>query len=117
MYSISVKCKNCKKNFVKETRRYNEAIKFGWNFYCSIKCRYQYKTIAKKNKCFNHECKNIVIRAPCDIPLSGKCYCSNSCSAKINNLIREAKRPKKYCENINCGKEIKRQNKYCSTKC
>lgn len=117
MYFVSVECKNCKKNFVKETRRYNEAIKFGWNFYCSIKCRYQHKTIAKKFKCFNPECKNIVIRAPCDVPLSGKCFCSNSCSAKIYNKIRESKKPRKLCANEDCGNEIKRGNKYCSSKC
>lgn len=117
MHFVSVECKNCKNSFVKETRRYNEAIKFDWNFYCSIKCRYQYKTLAKKYKCFNPECKHIITRAPCDISLSGKFFCSNSCSAKVNNKIRELKRPKKHCANVNCGKEIKRNNKYCSTEC
>lgn len=117
MFSVSVECKNCKKNFVKETRRYNEAIKFSWNFFCSIKCHYQYKTIAKKYKCFNPECNNIVTKAPCDLSPTGKCFCSNSCSAKINNIKRNLNKPKKYCANINCEKEIKRQNKYCSTKC
>lgn len=117
MHFVSVECRNCKKFFVKETRRYNEAIKFGWNFYCSIKCRYQYKTIAKKYECFNSKCNNIIIRAPCDVPISGKCFCSNSCSAKVNNLTRKSIWPKKFCANENCGKEIKRSNKYCSTKC
>ena len=117
MYCVSVECKNCKKNFVKETRRYNEAIKFGWNFYCSIECRYQFKTKAKEYKCFNPDCIQIILRTPSDVSSSGKCFCSNTCSAKVNNKIRDLKRPKKYCVNKDCGKEIKRSNKYCSSRC
>lgn len=33
MYCVSVVCHNCGRDFVKYTERYNEAIKFGWNFY------------------------------------------------------------------------------------
>jgi len=117
MNRVNVECKNCKKIFDKETRRCNEGIKMGWNFYCSIKCRYQYKTIAKNYKCFNSKCNNVIKRAPCDIPLSSRCFCSNSCSAKVNNLTRKSIWPKKFCANKNCGKEIKRSNKYCSAKC
>lgn len=82
-----------------------------------IENRNYLKNSAKEYKCFNPECRRIIKRTPCQVSLSGKCFCSNSCSAKVNNKIRDLKRPKKYCANKDCGKEIKRSNEYCSSKC
>jgi hypothetical protein len=67
--------------------------------------------------CINPSCKKSVIRNTWEIESSGKIFCSNSCAAKINNITRRLNKPKKFCGNENCGKEIKRSNKYCSTKC
>ncbi len=67
--------------------------------------------------CINPSCKRLVTRNPGEIEPSGRVFCSNSCAAKINNRIRVLKRPKNYCANKNCHKEIKRDRKYCSIKC
>lgn len=67
--------------------------------------------------CINLSCKKPVIRNAWEIESSGRIFCSNSCAAKINNKTRNLNKPKKYCANINCGKEISRNNKYCSSKC
>lgn len=67
--------------------------------------------------CNNPSCNKLVIRNLWEIEFSGKVFCSNSCAAKINNITRNLNKPKKYCANENCGKEIKRSNKYCSSKC
>ena len=40
-------------------------------------------------------------------------FCSNSCSAKYNNKLREKK--KYYC--LNCNKELSRKKKYCDNQC
>lgn len=117
MYYTGVECSYCKKNFQKEIKRYNEAIKFGWNFYCSLQCQYKSKTKQKELNCANSSCNRLIKRRLKEIYTSNNVFCSNSCSAKVNNKIRELMRPKKYCANENCGREIKRQNKYCSTKC
>lgn len=74
-------------------------------------------TMKKTFFCINPSCNKLVIRNLREIESSGKIFCSNSCAAKINNITRNLNKPKKFCANQNCGKEIKRQNKYCSTKC
>ena len=67
--------------------------------------------------CNNHSCNKSIIRNPWEIESSGKVFCSNSCAAKTNNRIRDFKKPKNYCFNKNCKKEIRRDRKYCSVKC
>ena len=117
MYFIDIDCSYCGKSFQKETRRYNEAIKFGRNFYCSLVCQYKAKSKQKEFHCANTTCNKLINRRSKEICSSNKVFCSNSCSAKVNNKIRELKRPKKNCANENCGNEIKSRNKYCSVKC
>jgi len=67
--------------------------------------------------CNNRSCNKPVIRNSWEIESSGKIFCSNSCAAKINNITRNLNKPKKFCFNENCGREIKRSNKFCSAKC
>jgi len=117
MSYIDINCSYCGKSFQKETRRYNEAIKFGWNFYCSLQCQYKARTKQKEFNCANPSCNKLIKKRPKEISSSKKVFCSYSCSAKVNNQIRELKRIKKHCANENCGKEIKSRNKYCSIKC
>lgn len=111
-----VQCSNCKKTFIRPSGRFNEAIKFGWNQFCSDKCQFSYKTTAKKFACEN--CGKKFLRALSNI--SKHNYCSQSCSAIINNKNRPERNAKTIsCEN--CGKEFKRwivgNKKYCSRNC
>ncbi|MDO8609879.1 MAG: hypothetical protein Q7R95_04985, partial [bacterium] len=110
-------CSHCGKIYLRTPQRINEAIKYGWKQYCTSKCQYTAKSKQKEFKCGNSQCNKIFTRAPNEIPISGKCYCSISCSVIVNNKIRESKRPKKYCLNSNCHKIIPSRNKYCSNKC
>jgi len=67
--------------------------------------------------CNNPSCSKSVVRNPGEIEPSGKIFCSNSCAAKINNKTRNLNKPKNYCANSDCGKEIKRTSKFCSSRC
>lgn len=112
-----VTCSYCGKVYLRSPNRINEAIKFGWNQYCSSECQSKGKNLKTLLKCSNPRCQKTYLRKRSSIRTSGKTFCSNSCAAKINNKTRELKRPKKYCVNEDCGKEIKRNNKYCSSRC
>lgn len=108
-------CKNCKKPIYRSIGRFNENLKFGWNFYCSERCKCEYKMKRRKLICEN--CGITFERIASGISLHN--YCSQSCAAIMNNR----KRPKKIAELktcIKCGKKFKRSTgnlKYCSIKC
>lgn len=110
-------CKNCKKPIYRSTGRFNENLKFGWNFYCSRKCEYQYKM--KKQKLICENCGKVFERTPCGI--SPHNYCSHSCAMIVNNKRYPRKRLKpelKTC--MACKKKFKKSTgnkKYCSMKC
>jgi hypothetical protein len=111
------KCFNCGKIFYRPTRRFNEAIKFGWHQFCSFDCQFKFKT--KKRtilKCEN--CGKKFKRISNNI--SPHNYCSGSCAAIANNK----KRPERGALEIKCrycGKKFKRwivgNKKYCSRRC
>lgn len=109
-----VTCSYCGKIYLKSPNRIHEAIKFGWKQYCSPKCHSRGKNLKILLKCSNPQCHKSYLRKKSSIQTSGKTFCSNSCAAEINNKIRNLNKPKNYCANENCGKEIKRGNKYCS---
>lgn len=46
---------------------------------------------------------------------NGRKFCNSNCAASYINMHRERDTEKKFC--LNCGKEIVKQNKYCSQKC
>lgn len=108
-------CKNCKKPIYRSAGRFNENLKFGWNFYCSRKCEYQHKT--KKQKMICENCGKVFRRTPGEISLHN--YCSRSCAAIVNNKKGPKRRAQlKTC--IKCGRYFKKGNgnlKYCSIKC
>ncbi|MFA4998491.1 MAG: hypothetical protein WC514_00470 [Candidatus Paceibacterota bacterium] len=113
---IKVRCENCNKFFLKDSRHYRENIKFGHNFYCSRKCEYKYKTRRKDLICEN--CGKKIERTLCAI--SPHNFCSRSCAAIIYNKKRPERNAKKIkCKN--CGKTFKRwvtgNKKYCSMNC
>lgn len=115
--SIDVVCSYCKNNFFRETKRYNEAIKFRWKQYCSLNCLLRDKDKRITLICSNISCHKILKRSSRDIPPSGKSFCSKSCTAIFYNAERVKNLPKKYCLNPQCRNEIKRRYKYCSNKC
>jgi len=110
-------CKNCKKPIYRSANRFNENLKFGWNFYCSRKCEYQYKT--KKQKLICENCGKSFLRQPSDFSLHN--YCSHSCAMIVNNKRYTRRRLKpvlKTC--VKCEKQFKKSTgnkKYCSMRC
>lgn len=112
-----VKCKNCHKCFSRPTRQFNEAVKIGWNQFCSLQCQFDFKIKHRKIvKC--EYCQKVFERRASEI--SKHNYCSRSCSAIVNNIKRAGKNAKKIiCEN--CGKKFKKwvlkNKKYCSKSC
>ncbi len=113
MFYKRIDCKSCGKSFKKEVRRYNEAVKFKWNFYCSLQCQYDAKTKQRELKCGNPSCNKLFKRMPNDILVSKTYFCSKSCSAIINN-----KNKIKWKTCTTCGNKFFGSNKkYCSIKC
>lgn len=112
-----VHCKKCNKVFKRPAGRFNEAVKFGWNQYCSRKCEYGYKTKKQILSCEN--CDKKIIRTPHQI--SPHNYCSSRCAIIVNNQKYPRKRLEailKIC--IFCGKNYKKNShnkKYCSRIC
>src|SRR3989344_3066235 len=108
-------CKNCERPIHRSTGRFNENLKCKWNFYCSKKCEYQYKTERQKLVCEN--CGKVFERTPHEVSVHN--YCSQSCAAIVNNgKYPKQKAQLKIC--ITCNKHFKRYRgglKYCSIKC
>src|ERR1044072_9280331 len=84
-----VNCRNCGKETTKATRRYNESIKHGWNFFCSIKCRYAFQ---EKNKEFLCAwCSKSIIKTPAQLrQIKNNVFCSKSCAAKYNDRHKQS---------------------------
>lgn len=79
-----VDCKNCGKQIVKTLGRYNEAIKNGWNSFCSKKCRYNYQEKGKEFSCA--WCSKIIRKTPGQIrQTKTNIFCTKSCAAQFNN--------------------------------
>lgn len=81
---IEVECKNCGSRVKKTVGRYNESIKNGWNFFCSIPCRYGYQEKGAKYYCA--KCHTAIRRTPAQIRQTKRnVFCSKSCAASYNN--------------------------------
>ncbi len=112
-----VHCKNCNKAFYRSTRRFNEAVKFSWNHYCSKGCESKFKTKKQILHCEN--CDKKIMRTPRQI--SPHNYCCSRCAIIVNNQKYPRKRLipiLKTC--IVCKKEYKKSSgnkKYCSLIC
>lgn len=112
MAKTKIKCHYCGKVFFRDVGRANEAKKFGWNQYCSLKCQYIAKNKQTTFKCGNPLCNKVFKRQPHEIPRSGICFCSNSCSAIFYNSKR---RKIRICPI--CNKQFYGKRKYCSKAC
>jgi len=83
-----VSCQNCSKQAVKSNGRYNEAIKNGWNFFCSIKCRYGYQEKSKEFSCA--WCSKTILKTPAQVrKTKANVFCSKSCAACYNNRHKQ----------------------------
>ncbi len=60
-----VDCQNCGKQTAKLNYRYNEAIRNGWNFFCSRKCRYAYQEKGIEFSCA--WCSEFIKKTPAQI--------------------------------------------------
>lgn len=79
-----VECKNCGNQVSKTKGRYNESIKNGWNFFCSISCRYGYQEKGRELYCA--QCQKAIRKTPGQIRQTKKnVFCSKSCAASYNN--------------------------------
>lgn len=114
MSKVTVKCAYCSKEFQRERGRYNEAIKKGWNQYCSKECQNKSQLTRVEKICGNPECNKKVSRLFNQFKKSksGLIFCSISCAAIFHNLKR---RKIKICPT--CGKEFFGERKYCSEPC
>jgi len=83
---INVVCKTCNKQFIKTSSRYNEAVKKGWDFFCSKTCLSNYRI--KYKKVFCDSCNAEFIKNNAQIEKTKHNFCSKSCAAKYNNKNR-----------------------------
>lgn len=80
----TVKCQKCGEPTTKSISRYNESIKNGWNFFCSIKCRYSYQEKSGNFHCA--WCSEAIVKTPAEIrKTKSNAFCSKSCAARYNN--------------------------------
>lgn len=99
MVHKEVSCAFCSKVFRRKSGQINEAVKFGWNQYCSARCQFTDR--------LRGECK------------ACQTFCNTSCAAMFNNHLRiKHKEPLKTCVAENCNNLVKqRVCLYCSRKC
>jgi hypothetical protein len=114
MSLLKVKCSFCHKKFLRTTGRINEAVKFGWKFYCSPNCQFKSRRKRKISVCANSKCNKRVSRLQNQFEKSKskKVFCSTSCSAIYHNKLRI-----KYKKCSTCGKIFYGKQKYCSKVC
>jgi very-short-patch-repair endonuclease len=83
-----VNCRNCAKETIKSTGRYNESIKNGWNFFCSIQCRYSFQEKGREFLCA--WCSKSINKTPAQIrKTKNNVFCSKSCGARFNNRNKQ----------------------------
>jgi very-short-patch-repair endonuclease len=77
-------CEHCGQRAVKSVGRYNESIKNGWKFFCSIKCRYAIHEKGQKFSCA--WCANVIVKTPAEKRKTKfNVFCNKSCAASFNN--------------------------------
>ena len=113
-----IHCKNCNKVFYRSNGKFNEAVKMGWNQFCSLKCQFKFKTKRQILECEN--CGKKIIRTPHAI--SPHNYCSHSCAVIVVNKDWSDRRNGAILKCANCKKNFKKwligsNKKYCSKLC
>ena len=135
--NVELKCEYCHQSFYRRKGDANRKRNSDAKVFCTISCKQAHFASGQVVVgCFN--CKKLIVRKQSEIlkSISGKFYCSHSCSAKTGNanrIVDEETRRRissslkgRHLENISidqcqhCGSNYqkKRQNrKYCSMKC
>ncbi len=87
--TVEVQCSVCSKKFFKSLKRFNEANKQGWPFYCSKECFQTKQKTALMLRC--GFCGTHVVRRLAEFNKSKSKYafCSKSCAAKYNNAHKK----------------------------
>lgn len=86
-------CSICGKEFSRDSRDINKTVKRGYNLYCSKECfrigNIKGKMTGSIVKCAS--CGRDVYKTPADIKnsISGKVFCSRSCSISHSNIGRD----------------------------
>jgi len=95
----------------------NEAVKFGWNQYCSSKCQFVARLSGEYKIC--QTCGKKVWRTPKETKKSrtNNFFCDGSCAAIFNNNIRSESLSKNFCKHPDCRERIPRSQLYCSQSC
>jgi len=111
---ITITCNYCGKNFQRLKNKVTEAIKLGWNPYCSAKCQFTTRLRGENRACQN--CSKKIWRTPKELKASqtNRFFCNASCAAIFNNNLRSEALPKNFCRHPNCSKQIPRDQLYCS---
>lgn len=112
-----VVCSFCGKRFKRKANKFREAVKLGWNQYCSYKCQFTARLSGEYKIC--QTCDKKVWRTPKHTKNSqtGRFFCNASCAAIFNNNLRSEALPKNFCKHPNCNKQIPRDQLYCSQIC
>lgn len=116
MNHIECICNYCKSIFLKDSRRHNESIKFGWKPYCSKQCRLFARTTRIQLLCDNPKCNISFERLQKEFIKSDNHYCSRSCAASVNNK-KYPKRSAYIKKCIVCNGEFTGEAKCCSLAC
>lgn len=137
---ILVECTHCKKSFYRRKADVNKSKKLNNLLFCSQECCKNWnKRFNDVIKCFN--CGVGITRKPNEVRMSKtkKFYCSSSCSASVSNSNRQLDehtkqkikeslinhqinnpKPKRLASCQMCQNDfhqVKKINKFCSTKC
>ena len=114
-----ITCSFCQAKFQRKTSQINEAVKFGWNQYCSSKCQSKARLNGEYKIC--QTCDKNIWRTPKETKNSrtGRYFCNTSCAAIFNNHLRlRTKEPMKTCTAEKCNNLVKDEHRiYCSRKC
>lgn len=117
--NVNVSCKYCDRKFKRSKGRYNEALKQGWDQYCSPKCLSAARVQSKKCICDNPLCRKAFLRQQKEFTKSKLHFCGLSCRASYHNALRHNFTKLKRCQNEGCKNFVikdKRSN-YCSREC
>lgn len=109
---IFVICAFCGKEFLRYQYHAKESAKLNHRAFCSSYCQAELRTKQEIFICENTKCNKEFKR--CKSQISKHNFCSQSCSARVNNLLKIKTRT---CANLSCNKAFSGERKYCTNSC
>jgi len=112
-------CDYCKNSFERSTSRYNEAIKFGWQQFCSLVCQVKAKENQIEFLYVWKDCGKKCSRKVSETIKSDRLFCSIHCSAKYYGL-KSHNDHVHVCKLVGCNNfvsSIDNRKMYCSLEC